>query len=303
MSDSSLFNADEYLNWFCVANPLPKVPEGADAVRGPGVGRSAAIQKLKAKAAEAEAIKEREKQARRPSPVKQSSPQKPDYYDRVSKLQKVQNMYDEDDSETEEDIEPGRPLNPNAAPGDDDYDPQTSGDDGDLYKHCTFDYNTTPPLPIANHRSAIVRTVASNAVTVIQGETGSGKSTQVAQYILDDHVRRNQYCNIVCTQPRRIAATSIAKYVAHCRGWQVGDIVGYQIGMDRKVSEQTHLSFVTTGVLLQKMINMKNLTQYTHIILDEVRYRVFWNDFGKIVYSNIAKNILKTSESNDLCPH
>ncbi len=270
----SLFSADEYLNWFCVANPLPKLPQGADAVRGPGVERSVAIEKLKAKAAEAEAakLKERARRARRPSPVKQSAPKKSTYYDHVRRLNEAYKMHDVDDDEDfEGDIQPGRPLNPNAGPGDDDYDPQANEDGGNLYSHCSFDYNLTPPLPIANHRSAIIRTIESNSVTVLQGETGSGKSTQVAQYILDDHVQRNEHCNIVCTQPRRIAATSIAKYVAHCRGWQVGDMVGYQIGMDRKVSEGTRLSFVTTGVLLQKMIYMKNLSQYTHVILDEVR--------------------------------
>ncbi len=270
-AESSLFSAEEYLNWFCVANPLPKVPEGADVVRGPGVGRSAAIEKLKAKAAEAEAAKEQEKQARRPPPVRQSSPKKPDYYDRVRKLQESHNFYDDDDDDDDENIEPGQPLNPDAAPGDDDYDPQAYGNDSDLYKHYDFDHNSTPLLPIANHRNAILRSVESYPVTVIQGETGSGKSTQVPQFILDDHAKRNKYCNIICTQPRRIAATSLAKYVAHCRGWQVGGIVGYQIGMDKKVSEETHLSFVTTGVLLQKMIHMKNLAQFTHIILDEVR--------------------------------
>lgn len=62
----------------------------------------------------------------------------------------------------------------------------------------------------------------------------------------------------------------MCRYVAECRRWTVGNIVGYQIGMDRKVGENTRITFVTTGVLLQKMINMKNLNQYTHIILDEV---------------------------------
>jgi len=75
----------------------------------------------------------------------------------------------------------------------------------------------------------IVRMVESNQVVVIEGSTGCGKSTQVPQYILDQHASRNLPCNIVVTQPRRIAATSIAKWVCKDRGWELGKIVGYQV--------------------------------------------------------------------------
>lgn len=66
-------------------------------------------------------------------------------------------------------------------------------------------------------------------MTVIQGATGSGKTTQVAQYILDYYASINQYCNIIVTQPRRIAAISIARRVCLERGWQLGTICGYQV--------------------------------------------------------------------------
>jgi hypothetical protein len=72
--------------------------------------------------------------------------------------------------------------------------------------------------------------VENYPVTVIQGETGSGKTTQVAQYLLDEHARRQRYCNIVVTQPRKIAAISIATHVCRERGWQVGNVCGYQVG-------------------------------------------------------------------------
>ena len=80
-----------------------------------------------------------------------------------------------------------------------------------------------------------------------------------------------RHCNIVCTQPRRIAAKSVAKFVAQSNGWSLGSLVGYQIGMDKNVSEATRLTFVTTGVLLEKLVNQRNMNQYTHVILDEVR--------------------------------
>ena len=105
---------------------------------------------------------------------------------------------------------------------------------------------------------------------MIQGSTGSGKSTQVPQFILKDHAAAGKHCNIICTQPRRIAAKSVAQFVADTHGWTLGSLVGYQIGMDKNVTEATRLTFVTTGVLLEKLVNQRNMNQYTHIILDEV---------------------------------
>ena len=103
------------------------------------------------------------------------------------------------------------------------------------------------------------------------GATGSGKTTQVPQYILDYHREQKKYCNILVTQPRRIAAQSIAKRVSDERKWPLGNLVGYQVGRDKKVTEDTRITYVTTGVLRQKLIMNKNMNEYTHIILDEVR--------------------------------
>lgn len=108
-------------------------------------------------------------------------------------------------------------------------------------------------------------------MVVIQGSTGSGKSTQVPQFILEDCATAERHCNIICTQPRRIAAKSVAKFVAQTHDWSLGSLVGYHIGMDKNVSENTRLTFVTTGVLLEKLVNQRNMNQYTHVILDEVR--------------------------------
>jgi len=105
---------------------------------------------------------------------------------------------------------------------------------------------------------------------VIQGATGSGKTTQVPQFVLQEHLTSRRSCNIICTQPRRIAAKTVARFVADSRGWPLGSLVGYQIGMDRKMGELTRLLFVTTGVLLEKLVNQRNMNQYTHVILDEV---------------------------------
>lgn len=91
------------------------------------------------------------------------------------------------------------------------------------------------------------------------------------QLILESYAESNQHCNIICTQPRRIAAKSVAKFVTEVHEWPLGQLVGYQIGMDRNVTEKTRLTFVTTGVLLEKLVNQRNMNQYTHVILDEVK--------------------------------
>ncbi|XP_061390701.1 probable ATP-dependent RNA helicase spindle-E [Musca vetustissima] len=109
------------------------------------------------------------------------------------------------------------------------------------------------------------------------------KKNQVPQYILDDAYRRRQYCKIVCTQPRRIAAISIAKRVCNERNWQEGTVVGYKVGLHSNVSDYTRLLYCTTGVLLQKLIGEKTLNPYTHIIVDEVHERDQEMDFLLIV--------------------
>ena len=114
---------------------------------------------------------------------------------------------------------------------------------------------------------------------MIQGATGSGKTTQVPQFLLQEHVASRRSCNIICTQPRRIAAKTVAQFVSKSRGWSLGSLVGYQIGMDKKMGELTRLLFVTTGVLLEKLVNQRNMNQYTHVILDEVGHMA-WGSSG-----------------------
>lgn len=84
------------------------------------------------------------------------------------------------------------------------------------------------------------------------------------------------------TQPRRVAAKSIASRVASERCCELGSLVGYQVGLDEKRSrynDETRILFVTTGVLLQKLIHVKDMKQYTHIILDEIHDRDIDMDF------------------------
>ncbi|XP_077865739.1 ATP-dependent RNA helicase TDRD9-like [Saccoglossus kowalevskii] len=160
----------------------------------------------------------------------------------------------------------------------------------EVYKHYRFDHTYSPDLPITEFQDQIISTIESNQVTVIQGSTGSGKTTQVPQYILDHYASENRYVNIVVTQPRRIAAISIAKRVCAERGWQLGSLVGYQVALDRCITDDTRLTYLTTGVLLQKLINSKNMNMFTHVILDEVHERDQDSDFSLLVVRKLLRS-------------
>ena len=86
-------------------------------------------------------------------------------------------------------------------------------------------------LPISDYEDRIIKAVNACRVVIIEGATGCGKTTQVPQFIADDCAARGVPFNIVVTQPRRIAAKSIAARVADERNWSLGTIIGYQIGL------------------------------------------------------------------------
>ena len=85
-------------------------------------------------------------------------------------------------------------------------------------------------LPIQSSKQDILDSVAASQVVVLSGPTGCGKSTQVPQYILDQHAEQKKTVNIVVTQPRKLAASSMARRVCNERGWVLGGLVGYQVG-------------------------------------------------------------------------
>ncbi|XP_034488206.1 probable ATP-dependent RNA helicase spindle-E [Drosophila innubila] len=156
--------------------------------------------------------------------------------------------------------------------------------DEEYYAKYRFDLNRNKNLPIYAQREEIVAAINDNPVVILKGETGCGKTTQVPQYILDEAFKRREFCNIVVTQPRRIAAISICKRVCQERQWQPGTVCNYQVGLHRSSNlEDTRLLYCTTGVLLNTLIHQKTLTHYTHIILDEVHERDQDMDFLLIV--------------------
>eukprot|EP00092_Neocalanus_flemingeri_P009551 GFUD01010280.1.p1 GENE.GFUD01010280.1~~GFUD01010280.1.p1 ORF type:complete len:1519 (+),score=509.70 GFUD01010280.1:91-4647(+) len=181
-------------------------------------------------------------------------------------------------------------------------------DDQDLRKMFNFDNNRDGwKLPIIDIKEKIIDLVGGNQIVVLSGPTGCGKSTQVPQYILDKHAMDRKSVNIIVTQPRKIAASSVARRVCQERGWKLGGLVGYQVGLDKgNKSPDTRLLYVTTGILKRMMIAKKHLNDWTHIILDEVHEREEDMDLvmllsKKLLFTNSrgTKLILMSATMND----
>ncbi|KAM7199239.1 putative ATP-dependent RNA helicase ucp12 [Naviculisporaceae sp. PSN 640] len=144
-------------------------------------------------------------------------------------------------------------------------------------------------LPAWQVRDMVVKTVNENQVTIISGETGSGKSTQSVQFILDDLYNKGlgNGANIIVTQPRRISALGLADRVSEERCSPVGQEVGYTIRGESKTSRATKITFVTTGVLLRRLQTsggkiddvVASLADVSHIVIDEVHERSLDTDF------------------------
>ncbi len=132
-------------------------------------------------------------------------------------------------------------------------------------------------LPITSHRDEIVRCIRENRVVVIAGETGCGKSTQIPKMCLA--AGRGIAGLIACTQPRRIAATTIARRIAEEIGEPVGGSVGYKIRFQEKTSPRAYIKIMTDGMLLAETQSDPRLTAYDTIIIDEAHERSLNIDF------------------------
>ena len=155
-------------------------------------------------------------------------------------------------------------------------------------------------LPVTAQAADILHQISKNDVTICMASTGSGKTTQIPQLILDDAIDHGKgaFCNVVCTQPRRIAAISVAQRVAIERGESLGSrsSIGYQVRFDAKLPDlYGSVTFCTTGIFLKRMQNAllggthsdRSLNDVTHVVVDEVHERDVDTDLLLVVLKRL----------------
>ncbi|KAK9727570.1 Pre-mRNA-splicing factor ATP-dependent RNA helicase PRP16 [Basidiobolus ranarum] len=131
-------------------------------------------------------------------------------------------------------------------------------------------------LPAFAVREQLLQIIRDNQVVVVVGETGSGKTTQLTQYLHEDGY--SNYGVIGCTQPRRVAAMSVAKRVSEEVQTKLGDLVGYAIRFEDCTSEKTVIKYMTDGVLMRESLRESDLDRYSAIIMDEAHERSLQTD-------------------------
>lgn len=151
-------------------------------------------------------------------------------------------------------------------------------------------------LPVYKLRNEFLQAIRENQVLVVVGETGSGKTTQLPQYLYEDGYTKaaGKKMKVCCTQPRRVAATSVATRVAEEVGCKVGTTVGYSIRFEDVTTEETEIKYTTDGLLLREFLNDPLLLSYSAIMIDEAHERTVLTE----IVLSLLKDIIK--ERTDL---
>eukprot|EP00761_Pharyngomonas_kirbyi_P001515 gb/GECH01001519.1/.p1 GENE.gb/GECH01001519.1/~~gb/GECH01001519.1/.p1 ORF type:complete len:779 (+),score=163.76 gb/GECH01001519.1/:1-2337(+) len=131
-------------------------------------------------------------------------------------------------------------------------------------------------LPMYNMRDELMKTIHNNTCTIIVGETGSGKTTQVPQYLYEQGFSRKG--RIGCTQPRRVAAVTVSERVSQEMGVPLGNTVGYSIRFEDTTSPQTRVKYMTDGMLVREAELDASLSAYSVLIVDEAHERTLHTD-------------------------
>ncbi|XP_076470815.1 pre-mRNA-splicing factor ATP-dependent RNA helicase PRP16-like [Babylonia areolata] len=147
-------------------------------------------------------------------------------------------------------------------------------------------------LPIFAVRTELLNVIRDNSIIIIVGETGSGKTTQLTQFLHEDGYTRLGM--IGCTQPRRVAAMSVAKRVAEEMDVNLGEEVGYAIRFEDCTSEKTMIKYMTDGILLRESLRESDLDNYSCVIMDEAHERSLNTD----VLFGLLRNVV--SRRHDL---
>jgi len=145
-------------------------------------------------------------------------------------------------------------------------------------------------LPVYNFKNEILSAIDKNSVIIVRGATGCGKTTQIPQYILEKHLESNRgaFCNIICTQPRRISAVSVSERVSIERCEQLGMSTGYSVRFESKFPRPYGgILFCTVGVLLRKLES--GLRGVSHVIVDEIHERDVNTDFLLVLLKDMIR--------------
>ncbi|KAF2869609.1 pre-mRNA splicing factor ATP-dependent RNA helicase PRP16 [Massariosphaeria phaeospora] len=137
---------------------------------------------------------------------------------------------------------------------------------------------TRRDLPVHQQRDRFLKLYQESQILVFVGETGSGKTTQIPQFVLFDDLPHLNAKMVACTQPRRVAAMSVAQRVAEEMDVELGEEVGYSIRFEDKTGPNTMLKYMTDGMLLREAMHDNNLSRYSTIILDEAHERTLATD-------------------------
>lgn len=148
-------------------------------------------------------------------------------------------------------------------------------------------------LPIFEYRDELLAAIRDYSVLIVVGETGSGKTTQIPQYLHE--IGYTSHGKVACTQPRRVAAMSVAARVSFEMSVKLGHEVGYSIRFEDKTSEKTIIKYLTDGMLLREFMIDPELSNYSVIMIDEAHERTLHTDilFGLIKDLSRARQNLK----------
>ncbi|XP_036391392.1 pre-mRNA-splicing factor ATP-dependent RNA helicase PRP16 [Megalops cyprinoides] len=157
-------------------------------------------------------------------------------------------------------------------------------------------------LPIFAVRQQLLNIIRDNSIVIVVGETGSGKTTQLTQYLHEDGY--TSYGMVGCTQPRRVAAMSVAKRVSEEMSSNLGEEVGYAIRFEDCTSEKTVIKYMTDGILLRESLRESDLDHYSAVIMDEAHERSLNTDvlFGllrEVVSRRSDLKLIVTSATMD----